>query len=125
MNAQPVFVELSDAPAGRRRGLVRPPAVAAGRPDLRDKRRPAARSPWRGLREVDAGEGAGRGGAADAGSFRGRDLWAMPPAERRRAIGGSTGMIFQDPSTALNRRLTRYRQSPRDPLDVHGFRRAA
>jgi peptide/nickel transport system ATP-binding protein len=51
-------------------------------------------------------------------SFRGRDLWAMPPAERRRAVGGSTGMIFQDPSTALNRRLT-VRQILRDPLDVH------
>ncbi|MEU0244809.1 ABC transporter ATP-binding protein [Streptomyces sp. NPDC006235] len=51
-------------------------------------------------------------------SFRGRDLWAMPPAERRRTVGGSTGMIFQDPSTALNRRLT-VRQILRDPLDVH------
>ncbi|MFJ4537876.1 oligopeptide/dipeptide ABC transporter ATP-binding protein [Streptomyces tibetensis] len=51
-------------------------------------------------------------------SFRGRDLWAMPAAERRRAVGGSTGMIFQDPSTALNRRLT-IRQILRDPLDVH------
>jgi peptide/nickel transport system ATP-binding protein len=51
-------------------------------------------------------------------SFRGRDLWAMPPAERRRAVGGSVGMIFQDPSTALNRRLT-VRQILRDPLDVH------
>ncbi|MGX5209699.1 oligopeptide/dipeptide ABC transporter ATP-binding protein [Streptomyces violaceus] len=51
-------------------------------------------------------------------SFRGRDLWAMPAAERRRAVGGSTGMIFQDPSTALNRRLP-VRQILRDPLDVH------
>ncbi|GAA3822848.1 dipeptide ABC transporter ATP-binding protein [Streptomyces coacervatus] len=52
-------------------------------------------------------------------SFQGRDLWSMPPAERRAAVGGSTGMIFQDPSTALNRRLT-VRQILRDPLDVHG-----
>ncbi|MEV8315625.1 ABC transporter ATP-binding protein [Streptomyces sp. NPDC059900] len=51
-------------------------------------------------------------------SFRGRDLWAMQPAERRTAIGRNTGMIFQDPSTALNRRLT-VRQILRDPLDVH------
>ncbi|MFE4670025.1 oligopeptide/dipeptide ABC transporter ATP-binding protein [Streptomyces sp. NPDC056716] len=52
-------------------------------------------------------------------AFRGQDLWEMSPGERRTAIGGSTGMIFQDPSTALNRRLT-VRQILRDPLDVHG-----
>ncbi|MEV7283889.1 ABC transporter ATP-binding protein [Streptomyces sp. NPDC093252] len=52
-------------------------------------------------------------------AFRGRDLWAMPPGERRTVIGGSTGMIFQDPSTALNRRLP-VRRILRDPLDVHG-----
>ncbi|WP_171112317.1 MULTISPECIES: ABC transporter ATP-binding protein [Streptomyces] len=57
-------------------------------------------------------------------SFRGRDLWGMPPAERRKAIGSHTGMIFQDPSTALNRRLT-VRQILRDPLDVHGRGTAA
>ncbi|MEV0226031.1 ABC transporter ATP-binding protein [Streptomyces sp. NPDC050704] len=51
-------------------------------------------------------------------AFRGRDLWTMKPAERRAAVGGNTGMIFQDPSTALNRRLT-VRQILRDPLDVH------
>ncbi|MEU6670722.1 ABC transporter ATP-binding protein [Streptomyces sp. NPDC046727] len=51
-------------------------------------------------------------------SFGGRDLWAMPPAERRAAVGAGTGMIFQDPSTALNRRLT-VRRVLRDPLDVH------
>ncbi|MGW2744834.1 oligopeptide/dipeptide ABC transporter ATP-binding protein [Streptomyces sp. NPDC001450] len=52
-------------------------------------------------------------------SFRGRDLWSMPPAERRATVGAGTGMIFQDPSTALNRRLT-VRRILRDPLDVHG-----
>jgi peptide/nickel transport system ATP-binding protein len=52
-------------------------------------------------------------------SFQGRDLWSMPAAERRTAVGGATGMIFQDPSTALNRRLP-VRQILRDPLDVHG-----
>ncbi|MFC8512234.1 oligopeptide/dipeptide ABC transporter ATP-binding protein [Streptomyces sp. NPDC057257] len=51
-------------------------------------------------------------------SYRGRDLWSMPPAERRAAVGAGTGMIFQDPSTALNRRLP-VRQILRDPLDVH------
>ncbi|MEU6142629.1 ABC transporter ATP-binding protein [Streptomyces sp. NPDC047081] len=51
-------------------------------------------------------------------SFQGRDLWSMPPAERRTAVGAGTGMIFQDPSTALNRRLP-VRQILRDPLDVH------
>ncbi|MFC7305635.1 oligopeptide/dipeptide ABC transporter ATP-binding protein [Streptomyces monticola] len=51
-------------------------------------------------------------------SFDGRDLWAMKPAERRAAVGTGVGMIFQDPSTALNRRLT-VRQILRDPLDVH------
>jgi peptide/nickel transport system ATP-binding protein len=51
-------------------------------------------------------------------SFRGRDLWTMPAAERRATAGAGTGMIFQDPSTALNRRLT-VRRVLRDPLDVH------
>ncbi|MFG3706000.1 oligopeptide/dipeptide ABC transporter ATP-binding protein [Micromonospora sp. NPDC047670] len=50
--------------------------------------------------------------------FRGQDLWSMPHSARRAAIGSSTGMIFQDPSTALNRRLS-IRQVLRDPLDVH------
>ncbi|MGW0531903.1 oligopeptide/dipeptide ABC transporter ATP-binding protein [Streptomyces sp. NPDC003032] len=51
-------------------------------------------------------------------SFRGSDLWTMSPAARRTEIGTRTGMIFQDPSTALNRRLS-IRQILRDPLDVH------
>ncbi|MFG2605677.1 oligopeptide/dipeptide ABC transporter ATP-binding protein [Streptomyces sp. NPDC048514] len=51
-------------------------------------------------------------------SFKGRDLWAMPPAERRATVGAGTGLIFQDPSTALNRRLP-VRRILRDPLDVH------
>ncbi|MEU1015688.1 ABC transporter ATP-binding protein [Streptomyces sp. NPDC005898] len=51
-------------------------------------------------------------------TFRGRDLWTMAPATRRTEIGTRTGMIFQDPSTALNRRLS-VRQILRDPLDVH------
>ncbi|NUR98220.1 MAG: ABC transporter ATP-binding protein [Kribbellaceae bacterium] len=55
---------------------------------------------------------------AGTASFRGRDIWSMKPAERREAIGAGTGMIFQDPSTALNRRLPVHRVL-RDPLDVH------
>ncbi|WP_157164671.1 oligopeptide/dipeptide ABC transporter ATP-binding protein [Streptomyces typhae] len=51
-------------------------------------------------------------------SLRGRNLWEMGAAERRAAIGTGTAMIFQDPSTALNRRLP-VRQILRDPLDVH------
>ncbi len=56
--------------------------------------------------------------AAGTVLFRGRDLWGMAPGERRTTVGRSTGMIFQDPSTALNRRLTVGRIL-RDPLDVH------
>ncbi|GAA4991798.1 peptide/nickel transport system ATP-binding protein [Nonomuraea thailandensis] len=52
-------------------------------------------------------------------TFRGRDLWGMKESERRELVGSSVGMIFQDPSTALNRRLP-IRQVLRDPLNVHG-----
>ncbi|MEU6041438.1 ABC transporter ATP-binding protein [Actinomadura sp. NPDC047616] len=51
--------------------------------------------------------------------FTGRDIWSMPARERRAAIGSSIGMVFQDPATALNRRLP-VRKVLRDPLDVHG-----
>ncbi|MFJ8827087.1 oligopeptide/dipeptide ABC transporter ATP-binding protein [Streptomyces sp. NPDC102467] len=51
-------------------------------------------------------------------TYDGADLWTMPPAERRAALGTGVGMIFQDPSTALNRRLT-VAQIVRDPMDVH------
>ncbi|MER5514220.1 ABC transporter ATP-binding protein [Streptomyces sp. NPDC002763] len=51
-------------------------------------------------------------------TFHGRDLWSMPGAERRSTVGAGTGVIFQDPSTALNRRLP-VRRVLRDPLDVH------
>ncbi|HCA85782.1 MAG TPA: peptide ABC transporter ATP-binding protein [Streptomyces sp.] len=50
--------------------------------------------------------------------FRGEDLWRMPAARRRSEFGSSVGVVFQDPSTALNPRLT-VRQILRDPLDVH------
>ncbi|RKN47235.1 oligopeptide/dipeptide ABC transporter ATP-binding protein [Streptomyces hoynatensis] len=51
-------------------------------------------------------------------SFHGQDLWAMPAGRRREVIGTGIGMIFQDPATALNRRLP-IRRVLRDPLDVH------
>ncbi|NRQ32659.1 ABC transporter ATP-binding protein [Nonomuraea sp. NN258] len=51
-------------------------------------------------------------------AFRGRDLWALRERERRELVGSSVGMVFQDPSTALNRRLP-IRQILRDPLNVH------
>ncbi|MEO3747634.1 ABC transporter ATP-binding protein [Plantactinospora sp. B5E13] len=53
--------------------------------------------------------------------FAGQDLWSMSPSTRRSTVGASTGMVFQDPSTALNRRLP-IRQVLRDPLDVHRWR---
>ncbi|MEV1174906.1 ABC transporter ATP-binding protein [Nonomuraea sp. NPDC049784] len=51
-------------------------------------------------------------------TFHGKDLWSLKEAERRGLIGSSIGMVFQDPSTALNRRLP-VRQILRDPLNVH------
>lgn len=52
--------------------------------------------------------------------FNGSSLWEMSASDRRTVFGRSVGMIFQDPSTALNRRLTVARIL-RDPLDVHGI----
>ncbi|MEO3870616.1 ABC transporter ATP-binding protein [Nonomuraea sp. B12E4] len=51
-------------------------------------------------------------------AYRGRDLWALGESERRALVGAGIGMVFQDPSTALNRRLP-VRQILRDPLNVH------
>jgi peptide/nickel transport system ATP-binding protein len=50
--------------------------------------------------------------------LRGSPLAAMPARARRRAIGASVGMVFQDSTSALNRRLP-VRAILRDPLDVH------
>lgn len=50
--------------------------------------------------------------------LKGQDLSSLPPAARRQAIGAGIGMVFQDPSTALNRRLP-VSNILRDPLDVH------
>ncbi|MEV0666380.1 oligopeptide/dipeptide ABC transporter ATP-binding protein [Actinomadura luteofluorescens] len=51
--------------------------------------------------------------------FQGEDLGALSRRERAARIGASVGMVFQDPATALNRRLP-VRTILRDPLDVHG-----
>ncbi|MFJ3709727.1 ABC transporter ATP-binding protein [Streptomyces sp. NBC_01387] len=50
--------------------------------------------------------------------FRGEDLWEIPAARRRREFGSAVGVVFQDPATALNPRMSVGRIL-RDPLDVH------
>ncbi|HEU5024751.1 MAG TPA: ABC transporter ATP-binding protein [Spirillospora sp.] len=50
--------------------------------------------------------------------FEGDDLGALKSRERSARLGASVGMVFQDPATALNRRLP-VRAILRDPLDVH------
>ncbi|WP_405185782.1 oligopeptide/dipeptide ABC transporter ATP-binding protein [Streptomyces albidoflavus] len=51
-------------------------------------------------------------------SFQGTDLWSMSPAAGRERFGPAVGVVFQDPATALNPRLS-VRRIVRDPLDVH------
>jgi peptide/nickel transport system ATP-binding protein len=50
--------------------------------------------------------------------FRGQDVTSLPSRRRAMLVGRSVGTVFQDPSTALNRRLP-VRAVLRDPLDVH------
>ncbi|MBB5802038.1 peptide/nickel transport system ATP-binding protein [Saccharothrix ecbatanensis] len=50
--------------------------------------------------------------------YQGDSLWDMTSAERAAGFGRNVGMIFQDPATALNRRLA-VAKIIRDPLDVH------
>ncbi|MFI0356989.1 oligopeptide/dipeptide ABC transporter ATP-binding protein [Actinomadura sp. 9N407] len=50
--------------------------------------------------------------------FEGEDVTTLRRAERAKRLGAAVGMIFQDPATALNRRLS-VRSILRDPLDVH------
>ena len=45
---------------------------------------------------------AANGSATGAARFDGRDLLAMPLAERRRMLGADIAMIFQDPMASLN-----------------------
>ncbi|MGA6161738.1 oligopeptide/dipeptide ABC transporter ATP-binding protein [Amycolatopsis magusensis] len=56
--------------------------------------------------------------AAGTVRYRGDSLWEMRAADRAGRFGRDVGMIFQDPATALNRRLAVSRII-RDPLDVH------
>lgn len=58
--------------------------------------------------------------AGTVGYF-GKDLWSMPTKQRRRHIGSTVGMVFQDPSMSLNRRMP-IGQILRDPLDIHGWK---
>ncbi|MEU5836830.1 ABC transporter ATP-binding protein [Streptomyces diacarni] len=51
-------------------------------------------------------------------AFRDENLWGLPDARRRGEFGSSVGVVFQDPSTALNPRLP-VQRILRDPLDVH------
>ncbi len=48
----------------------------------------------------------------------GEDIWSLGERDRRRKVGTKVGMIFQDPSASLNRRMS-VREIIRDPLDVH------
>ncbi|WHT16676.1 ABC transporter ATP-binding protein [Crossiella sp. CA-258035] len=50
--------------------------------------------------------------------YRGESLWQMTATARASKFGRDVGMIFQDPATALNRRLP-IAKIIRDPLDVH------
>lgn len=57
-------------------------------------------------------------------SYDGREAWRMSAGDRRRFIGQQVGMVFQDPSTSLNRRMP-VSQILRDPLDVHHWKTRA
>jgi peptide/nickel transport system ATP-binding protein len=50
--------------------------------------------------------------------LEGQDISGLSGRARSKAIGSTVGMVFQDSSTALNRRLP-IRAILRDPLDVH------
>lgn len=51
-------------------------------------------------------------------AFHGTSLWDMSPGDRSERFGKTVGMIFQDPATALNRRLS-VAKIISDPLDIH------
>jgi peptide/nickel transport system ATP-binding protein len=50
--------------------------------------------------------------------YAGESLWEMTTGQRAKRFGRNVGMVFQDPTTALNRRLS-VATIIRDPLDVH------
>ncbi len=51
-------------------------------------------------------------------TFQGQQVWSMSAGDRRKTFGARIGTVFQDPSTALNRRLSVQRIIA-DPLVVH------
>ncbi|WP_328475316.1 ABC transporter ATP-binding protein [Actinoplanes sp. NBC_00393] len=51
----------------------------------------------------------------------GADIWSLSTSRRRQHIGSRIGMVFQDPATSLNRRLSVERIIA-DPLDVQRWR---
>jgi peptide/nickel transport system ATP-binding protein len=51
-------------------------------------------------------------------SYQGQPLWDLSARRRRRMLGAEIGAVFQDPATALNRRLS-VRRIIADPLVVH------
>jgi len=53
--------------------------------------------------------------------WEGRDIWSMSGRERRTVLGRGVGMIFQDPSGSLNRRMP-VSEIIRDPMDVHRWK---
>ena len=50
--------------------------------------------------------------------YQGQSLWQMSAGDRRREFGSQVAMVFQDPSTALNRRLS-VETVIADPLVIH------
>lgn len=56
--------------------------------------------------------------------WQGKDVWAMSGRDRREVFGRGVGMIFQDPSGSLNRRMP-VADIIRDPLDVHRWKSSA
>ena len=56
--------------------------------------------------------------------WEGKDVWSMSARERRNVLGRGVGMIFQDPSGSLNRRMP-VSEIIRDPLDVHRWKSPA
>lgn len=50
--------------------------------------------------------------------YQGQSLWRMSASQRRREFGSQVAMVFQDPSTALNRRLS-IETLIADPLVIH------
>jgi peptide/nickel transport system ATP-binding protein len=52
--------------------------------------------------------------------FEARDVWRMSGSERRAAVSRRVGLVFQDPTSSLNPRLT-VRDILGDPMRIHGL----